>query len=57
MLYHVIFSENGYIRHSCWQEARNELEAIERARMYTGLNKCPARVAHDDDDDERETDE
>jgi hypothetical protein len=42
--YRVVFSEHGIIRHVCFQEARNEREAIEFARMYSGLRRCPARA-------------
>ena len=46
--YRVIFSEAGFIRHSCVQEARDEKEAIEFARMYSGLKTCPARAERED---------
>ena len=42
--YRVVFSRHGFIKHSCIQEARTPNEAIEFARMYSGLHKYPARA-------------
>ena len=47
--YQVIFRKDGYIRHTCIQQARSAKEAIEFARMYSGLN-CPAQAVDIDDE-------